>query len=175
MATGNHYIAAVKANQPTLYDGINQMFTPTEAVTQVNKGHGRREKRVVSIMNLLPESFPQWQKAATVIKVERERKLRHKVEQETCYYISDLSESAAQFAHRIRIYWGVENRVHYVRDVTFGEDHSRTRTGVLPNLWAITRNLAINLYREAGFTNMAQAQRFCRYGLKHILTLFRMK
>lgn len=69
----------------------------------------------------------------------------------------------------------MENRVHYVRDVTFGEDRSRTRTGVLPSLWAILRDLAINLYREAGFTNMAQAQRLCSYGLKHILALFRMK
>jgi hypothetical protein len=42
-------------------------------------------------------------------------------------------------------------------------------------LWAITRDLAINLYRGAGFTNMAQAQRLCSYGLKHVLALFRMK
>jgi hypothetical protein len=47
--------------------------------------------------------------------------------------------------------------------------------GFLPSLWAITRNLAINLYRESGFTNMAKAQRHCGYGLKHILELFRMK
>ncbi|WP_071590642.1 DDE transposase family protein [Gloeocapsa sp. PCC 73106] len=78
-------------------------------------------------------------------------------------------------ARSIRGHWGVENRVHYVRDVTFGEDRSRIRTGFLPDLWAIARNLAINLYRDAGFTNMAQAQRFCCYGLKHILALFRMK
>ncbi|GFE69021.1 hypothetical protein CFPU101_16310 [Chroococcus sp. FPU101] len=111
-------------------------------------------------MELPREQFPfsQWQKAQTIIKVERERKLRHKIERETCYYISDLSESATQFAQRIRHYWGVENCVHYVRDVTFGEDSSRTRTGVLPNLWAITRNLAINLYREAGFTNIVKCQ-----------------
>ncbi len=111
----------------------------------------------------------------TIIRVQRERKLRNKIERETCYYISDLRESAAHFARRIRGYWGVENRVHCVRDVTFGEDRSRTRTGFLPSLWAITRNLAINLYREAGFTNMAKAQRHCSYGLEHILTLFRMK
>jgi hypothetical protein len=61
------------------------------------------------------------------------------------------------------------------RDVTFAEDRFRTRIGFLPNIWAITRNLAINLYREAGFTNMAKAQRHCGYGLKHILVLFRMK
>lgn len=107
--------------------------------------------------------------------MKRYRKLRNTIATETCYYISDLLESAAKFAQRIRGYWGVENCVHHVRDVTCNEDRSRTRIGVLPNIWAITRNLAINLYREAGFTNMAKAQRHCGYRLKHILALFRMK
>jgi len=165
----------VKANQPTLYEKIQSFFSPRETFIQVNKAHGRREKRLVSIGQFPCRQFPEWQKAVTIIKVERERKLRYKLEKETCYYISDLSESASQFAGRIRGYWGVENCVHPVRDVTFGEDRSRTRTGALPSLWAITRNLAINLYRKAGFTNMAQAQRSCRFGLKYLLLLFRMK
>ena len=69
-----------------------------------------------------------------------------------------------------------------VRDVTQGEDKSRIRTTPLPQVLAIAklaegiaRNLAINLYRDAGFSNMAQAQRKCSYSLKHILSLFRMK
>ena len=173
--TGNHYIAAVKGNQPTLFDGIQDQFVATETFTQINKGHGRTEKRTVEVGELPPFLALDWRNASTIIRVKRERKLRHKIERETCYYISDLTESALQFSDRIRGYWGVENRVHYVRDVTFGEDRSRTRMGFLPSLWAITRNLAINLYREAGFTNMAKAQRHCSYGLKHILELFRMK
>lgn len=104
-----------------------------------------------------------------------QRKLRYKTEKETRYYLSDLRESAKSFAARIRGYWGVENRVHYVRDVTQKEDKSRIRIGSLPNLWAVARNLAINLYRDSGFTNMAQAQRLCTFGLKHVLFLFRIK
>jgi predicted transposase YbfD/YdcC len=122
-----------------------------------------------------PSIAQDWTNARTIIRVQRPRKLRNTIERETCYYLSDLRESASQFSQRIRGYWGVENRVHYVRDVTFGEDRSRTRIGFLANLWAITRNLAINLDREAGFTNMAKAQRHCGYGLRHILALFRMK
>lgn len=175
MATGNHYLAAVKANQPTLYEGIQQSFAPVKTTTEVNKGHGRREKRIVSIGSFQAERFPDWPEAKTIIRVERTRTLRNRVEFETVYYISDLEESAEDFARRIRDYWKVENCVHYVRDVTFGEDRSRTRTGSLPILWAITRDLVINLYREAGFTNMARAKRFCGYGLKHLLALFRMK
>ncbi len=94
---------------------------------------------------------------------------------ETRYYISSLSETAQQFAHRIRAYWGVENKVHYVRDVTQGEDASRIRVIPLPQLWAIARNLALNLYRDLGFNNMAQAQRRCGFSLKQLKSIFRMK
>jgi len=174
-STGNHYLAAVKGNQPTLLDGIQAQFLSLEAFTDINKGHGRIEKRTVEISKISPSITKDWKNAKTIIRVHRERKLRDKIERETCYYISDLRESASQFCQRIRGYWGVENRVHYVRDVTFSEDRSRTRIGFLPNLWAITRNLAINLYREAGFTNMSKAKRHYGYKLKHILALFRMK
>ena len=77
----------------------------------------------------------------------------------------DLTSSAFEFGQRIRGYWGVENKVHYVRDVTQGEDKSRIRTKPLPQIMAIARNLALNLYRDAGFNNMAQAKRKCQYGL----------
>ena len=82
------------------------------------------------------------------------------VTRNTRYYISSLLESAESLAQRIRGYWGVENKVHYVRDVTQGEDKSRIRTTPLVQLFAVARNMALNLYREQGFSNMAQAQRF---------------
>ena len=100
-----------------------------------------------------------WLNVQTIIKVESQRQTRYKIESETRYYISDLDETPLNFYRRIRGYWGVENKVHYVRDVTFGEDKSRIRTFPLPQISAIARNLAINLYRNAGFSNMAQAQR----------------
>ena len=79
------------------------------------------------------------------------------------------------FARRIREYWQVENKVHYVRDVTQGEDDSRIRVQPLPNSFAIARNLALNLYRDHGFVNMAQAQRKAGQGLDLLKSLFRMK
>jgi hypothetical protein len=62
--------------------------------------------------------------------------------------------------------------VHYVRDVTQGEDASRIRTTPLVQSWAIARNLALNLYRLKGFDNMAQAQRRSGFGLSTLLSLF---
>jgi predicted transposase YbfD/YdcC len=96
-------------------------------------------------------------------------------QKQTRYYISSLNETVEQFAQRIRDYWHVENKVHYVRDVTQGEDASRIRVHPLPNLFALARNLALNLYREQGETNMAQAQRQAGFGLEFLKVLFRMK
>ena len=64
----------------------------------------------------------------TVIKIESERQLKYKSEFNIRYYISDLTELAFEFYQRILGYWGVENKVHYVRDITQGEDKYRIRT-----------------------------------------------
>lgn len=129
----------------------------------------------MSISSIKPKLLTEWLGVKTIVKVESQRQLKHKIESSTRYYISDLEETAFQFYQRIRGYWGVENRVHYVRDVTQGEDKSRIRTTPLPQILAIARNLALNLYRDAGFSNMAQAQRKCQFSLEQILSLFRMK
>jgi hypothetical protein len=68
-------------------------------------------------------------------------------------------------AQRIRGYWGVENKVHHVRDVTQGEDTSRIRMHQLPQIFTVARNFALNLDRANEFSNMAQAERFCKFGL----------
>ena len=170
----NHYLAAVKGNQPKLDQAIQARFTEHDSFDSICKGHGRIEKRKVSTA-YLDSNLPEWLSIKTVIKVESERQLRYKTEFSTRYYISDLTESAFEFYQRIRGYWGVENKVHYVRDVTQGEDKSRIRTKPLPQILAGARNLALNLYRDAGFDNMAQAQRKCQFSLKHIASLFRMK
>ena len=172
--SGNHYLAAVKGNQPKLYKAIQRQFTEHDSFDNICKGHGRIEKRQVSTA-YLDLSLPEWLSVKTVIKVESERQLRYRTEFSTRYYISDLTESAFDFYHRIRGYWGVENKVHYVRDVTQGEDKSRIRTQPLPQILALARNLALNLYRNSGFDNMAQAQRKCQFSLKQIASLFRMK
>lgn len=170
----NHYLAAVKGNQPKLYQAVREQFIEHDSFSDICKGHGRIEKRQISIA-YLSSKLPGWLSVKTIIRVESERQLRYKTEFSTRYYISDLTESAFEFYQRIRGYWGVENKVHYVRDVTQGEDKSRIRTKPLPQILALARNLALNLYRDAGFDNMAQAQRKCQFSLKHIASLFRMK
>ena len=115
----------------------------------------------------------------TLVRVESERQFNKggqlRIETETRYCIVSFLESAESFAQRIRGYWGVENEVHPVRDVMQGEDASRLRMHQLPQIFAVARNFALNLYRSNAFSNMAQAERFCKFGLDMLKTVFRMK
>lgn len=153
---------------------VIEHFHPEQTFEQTNKGHGRIEKRRVSICQSL-EGIRDWPGLRTTIQVESVRITRDEETTETRYYISSLSETACELAERIRGYWGVENKVHYVRDVTQGEDQSRIRTTPLVQIWALARNFVLNLYRSDGFKNMAQAQRKCKFSLEPIKRLFRMK
>ena len=176
--SGNRYVGALKGNQSGLLNAVQTQFQPQQTVQQMNKGHGRIEKRTVSISQTL-NGIPDFPGLKTLIRVESERQV-HKasviqVSTETRYYIASFADTAQAFADRIRGYWGVENKVHYVRDVTQGEDASRIRTVPLVQIWALARNFALNLYRDNGFDNMAQAQRRAGFGLNTLMTLFRMK
>jgi len=96
------------------------------------------------------------------------------VSTKTRYYVASFIDTAQAFAERIRGYWAVENKVHYVRDVTQSEDASRIRTSPLIQIWALARNFALNLYRDNGFQNMAQAQRRAGFSLDTLKDLFIM-
>jgi predicted transposase YbfD/YdcC len=176
--SGNDYIGALKGNQLGLFKDVKNNFLAESTYQQINKGHGRVEKRHVSICQNLDGIRP-WPGLTTLIQVKSERQVfTHnviEVTNETRYYISSLSETAQEIAERIRGYWGVENKVHYVRDVTQGEDASRIRTTPLTQIFALARNFSLNLYRDNMFNNMAQAQRLCSFGLDTLKRLFRMK
>lgn len=153
-------------------------FTAQQTVSTLDKGHGRIEKRTISICRDLSHirAFPGLK---TLIRVESKRTEIYADmlvdTKETRYYITSLEEDAMSLAQRIRGYWGVENKVHYVRDVTQGEDASRIRMHQLPQLFAVARNFALNLYRSNEFDNMAQAERCCKFGLETLKSIFRMK
>lgn len=175
--SGNHYIGALKGNQSGLLEQVQENFIPLERVKDICKGHGRIEKRTVSICRTR-DGIREWPGLKTLIRVESERQTIKaqviQVSTETRYYISSLNSSVQELAQRIRGYWGVENKVHYVRDVTQGEDKSRIRTTPLVQMFALARNFALNLYRESGFENMAQANRLCSFGLEKLKAVFKM-
>ena len=182
ISSGNHYLGALKGNHGNFFKALKLTFQSDAHVHSVETGHGRVERRTVSLCHdiaSLPDA-DQWAGLKTIIKVTSYRHILKGqyllIKQPAIrYYISSLDESVAAFARRIRHYWQVENKVHYVRDVTQGEDASRIRVQPLPNNFALARNLALNLYRDHGFVNMAHAQRKAGQGLDLLKSLFRMK
>ena len=180
--SGNHYLGALKGNHGRFFTALKLQFQSESQVHTVESAHGRVERRTVSLCHNV-ESLPEAKEWAGLKTIIRVKSYRHSLKGQhlfikkptTRYYISSLDETVESFAQRIRDYWHVENKVHYVRDVTQGEDASRIRVQPLPNLFALGRNLALNLYRDSGFENMAQAQRRAGQGLDLLKALFRMK
>ncbi|HQT95977.1 MAG TPA: ISAs1 family transposase [Thermoanaerobaculaceae bacterium] len=111
-----------------------------------------------------------------VFRLEREREDRHgRRQREVVFGITSLGYEQADEAtllHLIREHWTIENRVHYVRDVTFDEDRSRVRTGSGPRVMATLRNLAIGLIRlqQPGLT-IARATRLAGMDHERLLRL----
>jgi len=166
---GAHYLLTVKANQPTLLTQLARLpwaHVPVADRTTSTR-HGRREQRTVHLTTVSAGiGFPA---AATALRVTRRtrRSTRGRWHTETVHAITDLTveaTDAAELADALRGHWGIENRLHWVRDVTFTEDLSQIRTGHGPTVMATLRNLAISVHRLAGATNIAAA---CRRLSRH--------
>ena len=127
------------------------------------KGHGRIDSRSCQTSTALNEylDFPG---LAQVFRIERQScdldgRLRR---QETAYGLTSLGPDradAARLSALVQGHWGIENRVHWVRDVIYDEDRSQIRTGSGPRAMARVRNLAISLLRLAHQVNIARALR----------------
>jgi predicted transposase YbfD/YdcC len=85
----------------------------------------------------------------------------------TC--LTDKQADPEQLAGFVRGEWAIENRDHYARDVTLGEDRCRVRTGSMPSILAVMRSHAIATLRMLGFTNIAEGTRWARDDFTHPL------
>jgi predicted transposase YbfD/YdcC len=159
-----HYILVVKKNQPTLYAQLKNL--PWRNIpagdSQRDRGHGREEHRTLKAATVTPGlAFPH--AARAICLTRRIRPLNGgKWRTVTVYAITSLDAShadPAQLASWIRGHWQIE-ALHHIRDVTFGEDASQTRTGNGPQVMASLRNLTIGILKLAGHTSIAAA---CRH------------
>ena len=125
------------------------------------RGHGRTEQRTLKITSVKAGlAFPC---AAQAIQIVRRRKAKGKWSRQTCFAVTSLTviqASHAQLAAIIRGHWGIEDRLHWVRDTDFGEDSSQVRTAGGPRIMASLRNLVITIVRLAGATSIAAALRY---------------
>jgi predicted transposase YbfD/YdcC len=162
---GADYIfTAVKDNQPKLFDALDALPWRDVPVrhTMTGRAHGRHETRTIQV---LPAPAGIWPHAAQAFLIERHVADLHgnPVSAIAALGITSLAPERggpAGIAAHVRGHWGIENKLHYVRDVTFGEDASRVRTGNAPRVMASLRNLAIAALRAEGWTNIASGLRW---------------
>lgn len=156
----------VKENQPTLFADIALLFAeppPGErfvAARQQGQHGDRHEVRHLWASPAL-RGYVDWPGITQVCKIDRLVTQKGKQTAETRYAITSLpvAADARALLRFVRGHWGIENRLHYVRDVTLGEDASQVRTGAAPQVMAALRNVALALLRNAGWTNIAAALR----------------
>jgi predicted transposase YbfD/YdcC len=174
----SHYLMIVKANQPALLARITALPWAQVPVTHSegpDTGHGRmKTRRIKTLTATRGIGFPY---ARQIVQITRERLVITTGARgvEVVYAICSLPfESAlpAAIAAWLREHWGIENSVHWVRDVTYDEDRSTVRTGTAPQVMATLRNTAINLHRLAGATNIAEACRTTALTTSQALALF---
>ena len=117
-----------------------------------DKGHGRIEWRQLEATSALM-GYLTWPGAAQVCRIERRRRIRGEESVEVVHAITSLSPERADAARLLKLsraHWGIENRLHWVRDVSLGEDACRVRTGAAPQVLAACRNAVLTLLRRLG-------------------------
>jgi len=150
---GGNYILQVKENQKTLLNEIKAFFHKTARdsphilegnhYSEVDGEHGRineRQYKVLPITDWLSEG-KKWKDSHAVVEVQRTRTIKEKIQQETSYYITSLTDTISHVAGYIRRHWAIENSQHWVLDVTFREDECQ-------------------IYAEDGARNLASIRRF---------------
>jgi predicted transposase YbfD/YdcC len=152
------YVLALKGNQPAAFHEIKTFLDDAVArrdpalafVETTDKGHGRVEVRRCWQTECI-EWFAdrdKWEGLRSVALVESAREVKGQPSVERRYYLSSLPVDAAKLARAVRGHWKIENQLHWVLDVVFGEDQSRARTGHAAENLAATRRVAINLLRQ---------------------------
>ncbi len=182
---GGDYLWVVKDNQPALRADIEQLFIPepnelgtaalpTDFTTArtIEKGHGRIEERILTTSSMLADYTP-WPYLAQVFKLESRVSTTLGTHTTVRYGVTSLPSTVADAARLlalVRGHWGIENGLHYRRDVTCGEDRSLVRTGHAPHTLALLNNTVLGLFARYQQRNVPKAQRIFSYQLERALS-----
>jgi predicted transposase YbfD/YdcC len=174
---GGDYIWSVKDNQSIVRQDIELLFQPEKTVKgfgqgttdfrtdqTIEKGHGREERRVLTVSAEL-KRYVDWPGAEQVFKLERYSRCTcaGQVTHEVVYGITSLTAQEAgpkRLLQLIRSHWGIENGLHYRRDETLREDWCHLKQGQAPHAMAVINNLIVGLPLRLGWTNLAEARRY---------------
>ena len=142
-------------------------------VSRVHKGHGRIEKRTIMVSSELND-YLDWPYVAQVFRLEREvwYTKYSGCTRQVVYGLTSLTPQKAspqKLLDLSRQYWGIENGLHYRRDVTLHEDATRLTVGNSGHIMAILNDLVIGLCIQHGFENLAKARRLFNAKLERAL------
>jgi predicted transposase YbfD/YdcC len=158
-ARGADYVFTVKANKPALQAAIAirmpAAITATSAHVSTEHRSGYRITRTIWTAAATGIDFPG---AVQVFRLRRDVYAPdgQRVSKHTIHGITSLTRPAAEIAAHVRTHWWIENKIHWIRDVLFGEDHHHAYLGAVAHTMAALRNLALALIRLAGHTRIKQ-------------------
>jgi predicted transposase YbfD/YdcC len=160
VAQGGDYALALKGNQSTLAQAVEELFIDADAADYagwwmdsyetIDRSHGRVERRryvTLTAVDKIPQAA-DWEKLNMVGMVQSERHVKDKTTAETRFYIGSIGGDAQRFAWAARNHWGIENGLHWCLDIAFREDESRIRDRQAANNLAVMRHIALNLLKK---------------------------
>lgn len=158
---GADYVLTVKGNQPGLRNALKNLpWARVPGHTYRDRRHGRTLTRTVKAVQV--PAWVDWPGAAQILQVRRTRIVNGRKQIEVVYAVTSVPMDKAHprvVAGWIQGHWGIENALHWVRDVVFDEDRHQLRVGSGPHVMATLRNTAISLLRLTGCTSIAAGLR----------------
>lgn len=165
------YVLSLKGNQGQLHDDVklylesgrekNFEGVRCDYEETIEKGHGRIEIRRYWITENIDwiEGKEKWRSLKSIGLVESERRINDKISKERRCFICSIEADAKKFSRAVRTHWDIENKVHWVLDVAFNEDHHRTRMGHSAHNISILRRLALNVIKQDASKGSIKAKR----------------
>lgn len=159
--TGNDYLVQVKGNQPTLKASLEETaarLAAADSAETSERNKGREEHRRLTLWtdcSLVDTAL--WCCLTSILRVERWGSRQGVAYSHTHWYISSAEASAAEFLYCVRAHWSVENKCHWVKDVSMGEDKTPTNDASANTTLALIRNIVINIFRLNGFSSIKEA------------------